>query len=65
MSKNRLGLRRSSGSPKSPRVGGLAAGRGGGLAPDMHLRRPYLPESPQEQTMDSDSPRLQGLEKGH
>jgi hypothetical protein len=31
----------------------------------MHLRRPYLPESPQEQTWDSNSPRLQGLEKGH
>jgi hypothetical protein len=45
MSKNRLGLRRSGGGGGSSRVGGLAAGKTGGLAPNAHLRRPYLPDT--------------------
>jgi hypothetical protein len=52
MSKNRLGLRRSGGSPGTGRVQGLGAGRAGGLAPDIHLKRPYLPDAPQDNVRD-------------
>ncbi len=53
MSKNRLGLRRSGGGGGTPRVGGLAKGRAGGLAPNFHLKRPYLPDSPQDAVRDT------------
>jgi hypothetical protein len=53
VSKNKLGLRRSSGSkPKNPRVGGVATGRAGGLAPGMNVERPYLPDSEQDSNRD-------------
>jgi hypothetical protein len=62
MSKNRLGLRRSGGGGGTSRVGGLAAGKTGGLAPNMHLKRPYLPDTPQENNRDSASTgRVSGL----
>jgi hypothetical protein len=54
MGKNHLGLRRSGGNGSSPRVGGLAKGKTGGLAADIHLKRPYLPETPQENSRDAD-----------
>jgi hypothetical protein len=63
MGKNHLGMRRSGGASSASRVKGLAAGRAGGLASDLHLRRPYLPETPQQANFDNDGPRLQGLEK--
>jgi hypothetical protein len=52
MSKNRLGLRRSGGSPGTGRVQGLAAGRAGGLAPGRNVQRPYLPDTPQDNVRD-------------
>lgn len=64
MGKNKLGLRRSGGSGGTRRVGGLAAGKAGGLAPNQHLRRPYLPETPQDNIRDSKSTgRVSGLKK--
>jgi len=63
MGKNHLGMRRSGGGGGTSRVQGVAKGRGGPLAPDIHLKRPYLPETPQENAVDANSPRLQGLEK--
>ena len=57
------GLRRAKHVPVSARKQGLAAGRGSGLVNVPH-RPAFLPDTPQEQTMDNDSnPRLQGLEK--
>jgi hypothetical protein len=62
MSKNRLGLRRSGGGGGTSRVGGLAAGKTGGLAPTAHLKRPYLPDTPQDNNRDSASTgRVHGL----
>lgn len=57
------GLRRASAPAVSRRKQGVAAGRGSGIEP--RVQRPaFLPDTPQEQTMDNDSnPRLQGLEK--
>lgn len=62
MSKNKLGLRRSGGGGGTSRVGGLASGRTGGLAPNQHLRRPYLPDTPQDNSRDSaNTGRVHGL----
>jgi hypothetical protein len=62
MSKNRLGLRRSGGGGGSSRVGGLAAGKTGGLAANAHLKRPYLPDTPQDNNRDSaNTGRVHGL----
>ena len=55
------GLRRSAGRRHTPRIQGLAAGRDGGIVRD-HTRPAFLPNSPQEQAWDSNSPRLGGLE---
>jgi hypothetical protein len=51
------------GGGSTPRVQGLAEGRGTGLAAQVPLRPAFLPATPQESTMDSNSPRLQGLEQ--
>ena len=48
-------MRRSGGGGGRSRIGGLAAGRGGPLAPDIHLKRPYLPETPQDNVRDADA----------
>lgn len=56
------GLRRANKVPTSSRKQGLAAGRGGPLAPHPH-RPAFEPDTPQENVMDTTSPRLQGLEK--
>ena len=62
MGKNKLGLRRSGGGGKTSRVGGLAKGKSGGLAPDIHLKRPYTPDSLQDHHRDaSKTGRIKGL----
>jgi hypothetical protein len=62
MGKHKLGLRRSGGGGGTRRVGGLAAGKTGGLAPNQHLKRPYLPDTPQDNNRDSASTgRVSGL----
>jgi hypothetical protein len=56
MGKHKLGLRRSGGGGGTRRVGELAAGKTGGLAPNEHLKRPYLPDTtPQDNNRDSAS----------
>jgi hypothetical protein len=63
MGKNHLGLRRSGGGGGgTSRVGGLAAGKTGGLAPIVHLKRPYQPETPQDAIRDgANTGRVHGL----
>lgn len=60
----RAGLRRAGGGgvTQSSRIGGLSGLRARPLATDNHRRPAFLPDTPQEQTMDSNSPRLGGLE---
>lgn len=61
------------GSSGSRRAGGGGASAGGridsgysvhvsDLALSQHRRPAFMPDTPQEQTMDSNSPRLSGLE---
>jgi hypothetical protein len=62
MSKNKLGLRRARGGGGTSRISGLAAGRTGGLAPNVHLKRPYQPEMPQQNVRDgANTGRVKGL----
>lgn len=64
MGKHHLGLRRSGSGGGTSRVGGLAAGKTGGLAPNIHLKRPYLPDTPQDNIRDSKTTgRVSGLKK--
>jgi hypothetical protein len=55
MGKHLLGMRRSGRGGGTSRVGGLAAGKTGGIAPDIHLKRPHLPDSNQHAIRDSRS----------
>lgn len=51
------GLRRSSGGGSgTPRVSGLTQLRG--TTPPHLMRPPFLPDTPQEQTFDSNTPRV-------
>jgi hypothetical protein len=54
MSKNKLGLHRSGGAPSgTSRISsGQTRLRGNGLAPNIHLKRPYLPDVPQDNVRD-------------
>lgn len=63
MAKNKLGLRRSGGGKSgTSRVSSGGAQGGHGLAPDMHLKRPYLPDGPQDNVRDAGkSKRVKGL----
>jgi hypothetical protein len=64
MGKHHLGMRRSGGGGGTSRVGGLAAGKTGGIAPDIHLKRPHLPDPNQHAIRDSRSTgRVSGLKK--
>lgn len=59
--KNKLGMRRSGGGGGNPRISGLT-NRSHGLAPGMDLRRPYQPDTLQENARDSSkSRRISGL----
>jgi hypothetical protein len=66
MAKNKLGLRRSGGGKSgTPRVSSHGAQGGHGLAPDMHLKRPYLPDTPQDNVRDADnSGRIRNAQHG-
>jgi hypothetical protein len=60
MSKNRLGLRRSGGGGGKTGLGLRRAGSG--LAPGADLKRPYLPDAPQDNARDSSKTgRVSGL----
>lgn len=60
MGKNHLGLRRSGGGGGQTGLGLRRAGSG--LAPTIHLKRPYLPDTEQDAVRDSDKTgRVSGL----
>lgn len=57
------GLRRSGGSARTARVSSSRMGHGRDLTTDMRRRPAFIPDTPQDQGKDTDSSRLQGLEK--
>jgi hypothetical protein len=54
MSKNKLGLRRSGGGRSgTPRISGQTQLGGHGLHAGANVKRPYLPDTPQDNVRDS------------
>ena len=60
----KTGYRRSGGSNTTPaRVNAASMGRVSHR--DFPITPAFSPDTPEQRTFDSDSPRLQGLEAGH
>lgn len=56
------GIRRSSGSARTPRVSSTRMGHARSITDEQRRRPAFLPDTPQEQGQDSNSSRLSGLE---